>query len=188
MLYFLIFCLNIGIFTYYSFLESKKDKNLFPILHETFISKTNVKKAIAKMPIPILIEESLICIYIPEFLDYFNLNNIHLLRIIFAISHLLNIKIIKNRNFVLMQFLHSYILSYITLSNTPLLSLFIHFLNNLVVCILRYYLHNNYFESPMARLLDEELRKLKDKKLVTNPITNWFPQEDNITTPKSKSE
>ena len=67
-------------------------------------------------------------------------------------------------------------------------SLFIHFLNNLVVCIFRYYLHNNYFESPMARLLDEELRKLKDKKLVTNPITNWFPQEDNITTPKSKSE
>ena len=194
--YFIIFFGNIFLFTYYSFNELRKDEKLFSIIHNIFSSKNNTLKEIRKIPYCILIEDSLINIYLSEFISIFTENyRIFLIRSLFALSFIINFGLINNRNFVLMQILHNYILSYFIIPNTPLRSLFIHMLNNFLVNIFRYYLHRKCEKIEKLRSespLMYELERIKEKKIVTERIAEhnlnfWFDaRKDDITTPKTE--
>ena len=181
LLYFLIFVANVTGFTILSFNALKKDDKNFDNSHLIYSKKENVKNVIYKYPFIVMVEEVIINIYIREFLEFIGVPlRLHLLRLIFSMSLLFTL-VITNIEYKRLMILHYYILSYFVSDSSPLTSFCIHLINNVAVAIIRYYLH--IFYNPKQPTLEEELRKLREKKISGDIISimNSFMEKDNIT-------
>jgi len=180
--YFVIFFLNIFGFTYYSFLAIKNDPKLFEMIDGVYSSRESLKKEMNKLPYFIMVEEALICVYLYGLYGFLELPyREHVIRILFALSHLINIRYNKNAIFVWQKIFHNYVLSYYVVGQEPLKSLFIHLSNNVIVNIIRHLLHLRNRKN--IKTFENELYDLKNKKIATDIISilNNVAKEDNIT-------
>jgi len=143
-----------------------------------------LKKEMNKLPYFIIVEEALICVYLYGLYGFLGLPlREHVVRILFALSHLFNIKYNKNAIFIWQQIMHNYVLSYYVVGQEPLKSLFIHLSNNVIVTIIRHLLHLRYKKLNIRNNRNTELYDLKNKKIASDIISilNNVAKEDNIT-------
>jgi len=183
--YLIIFLGNIFGFCYYGLEIIKEDKKYFNDLHSLYKCKNEAIKEIKKIVGYTLFENALICVYIFELLGFISdIWRLNLVRFLFV----MNVKYISSCNFILLQIFHRLTLSYFILGFSPVWSLFVHVMDNVLINIFRFYLHSGYdieYRMKKDNPLVYELEKVREKRIVSENLSFWFaPQTDDITTPK----
>lgn len=158
-IYFMIFSLNAGLYSYLSFKSVKKDIDLFREIHAENLNKKCIENKIASLPYKLLIENTIICVYIADTLDNF-LYKIIILRIIFGLSGLFVDRLDVNKRVIREKFIHHIVLSFMIIPNRPTYSYLLQLMDSFMVILFDKYFHDYYREKKAIIRNDEFISRL----------------------------
>ena len=141
--YFLIFIGNAFFYSYFSFKSIKSNIDLFRDVHKNYKNPKYIESKIAALPYKLLIENTLICVYMADILENFEYK-ILILRIFFVFGGLMGDRLEVGKRVILERLLHNLILSFMVIPNFPTYSYLIHLLDNFGVIIFDKYFHDYY--------------------------------------------